>query len=92
MKIIDDSYVTTIFKAFLTFFSLTFLLLYIFIFSYFSNLRLWQYTHKTNVAAGLLNQLWVPKVSSAVQVNFIVFVEYSFCFKLYFHLLPQNAI
>lgn len=46
--------------------------------SYFQPMTLEMYPIKP-IGAGLLNQLWIPKVSSDVQVvNCIVFVGYNF--------------
>lgn len=77
MKITGDSYLITLFGAYLTFFfflNLTFLLIYIFIFvetAVFQCVILEINPYKTNIAARLLNQPWVPKVASDVQiVNF----------------------
>lgn len=46
---------------------------------------------ETNRTAELLSQLWAQVISDVQVVNFVVFVEYNFCFKLYFHLFLKNA-
>lgn len=46
---------------------------------------------ETNRTAELLSQPWAQVISDVQVVNFVVFVEYNFCFKLYFHLFLKNA-
>lgn len=71
---------------------LTFLLAQLFsLKQLFSNLQLWNYAHKSKEVNSI--GFGVTKFTSDVQVvNFIVFVGYSFRFKLSFHLSLKNAV